>query len=193
MMADPEAAVLALRERRAIRVTRRNPDPIRDPIREVVFSSNVLLTLPADPGTLERLNLDDSLKARIRAAGSERQLFFYDHPIHIGEPPESNEVVYGLQGPGRSRRLGKTARRSRRRTKKPPSSCRCPSPTRAPGGRSRGLHPFAVGPVPPLEHLRVYIFSELDCRRLVEGALSCVPGRPRVRLRKSERTSFRAC
>lgn len=171
MMADPEAAVSTLREKRAILLSSRNPDPIRNPIREVVFTSNVLLTLPADPGVLERLNLDDSLKARIRAAGSERQLYFYDHPIHIGEAPESNEVVYGLKGLDEAvaweKRHGGAAAGEKA------AVLLSVSVTHA------GLREVAVGyirallaSVPPMEHLRVYIFSELDCRRLVRDALS---------------------
>ena len=30
--------------------------------------------------------------------GSEKQIFWYDHPIQIGVKPEQNEVIYGLRG-----------------------------------------------------------------------------------------------
>jgi hypothetical protein len=43
---NEDSAVEALRARRTIRVTAANPNPIKDPAREILFTSNVLLTVP---------------------------------------------------------------------------------------------------------------------------------------------------
>ena len=171
LMADPEAAVSALRSRRAIRVTRANPEPVRDPLRELLFTSNILLTLPADTEHLEGLDLEESLKARIRAACSEQQAYFYDHPIHLGEAPETNEAVYGLRGLDQAVAWEKDKGGA------------------APGDKATVLLSVSVthaslreiaveyirsllASVSPMEQLRVYIFSELDCRRIVRDALA---------------------
>ncbi|MGD8252173.1 MAG: hypothetical protein PVF20_07655 [Desulfobacterales bacterium] len=81
-----------LRKRRTVNVTAPNPSPIRDPIQELLFTSNVLLTLP-DDGVED---IDATLRNTVDAAAAEPQLFWYDHPVPVGVPPENNEIVYGL-------------------------------------------------------------------------------------------------
>ena len=171
LQADPEAAVRALREKRRIRVLRAEPDPIVDPIREILFTSNILLTIPSSPASLEKLDLDEGWKDRIRAAGSERQAFFYDHPVHIGEPPESNEIVYGLRGLDRAIEWEKAAGGAGARDKAAvvlSVSVTHMGLREAAGAYIRSL----LAEAPPLRHLRVYVFTELDCIRLVREALS---------------------
>lgn len=171
LQADPEAAVRALQEKRRIRILRANPDPIVDPIREILFTSNILLTIPSSPASLEKLDLDEGWKDRIRAAGSERQAFFYDHPVHIGEPPESNEIVYGLRGLDRAIEWEKAAGGAGARDKAAvvlSVSVTHMGLREAAGAYIRSL----LAEAPPLRHLRVYVFTELDCIRLVREALS---------------------
>ncbi len=92
-----QGALEALRAKRAIRITKPNPDPISDPAREILFTSNVLLTLPASIRSLQASHLSSELKARIAAIMDEEQLYWYDHPIQIGVKPEGNEILYGLK------------------------------------------------------------------------------------------------
>ena len=87
-----------LRQRRHVTVTQLNDSPISHPIRQILFTSNVLLTLPAASTRLDQLGLSDHLTEQIRRACDEPQLFWYDHPIQIGVEPQANEVLYGLRG-----------------------------------------------------------------------------------------------
>jgi hypothetical protein len=87
-----------LRKKRTVAITKLNETPISDPAREILYTSNVLLTLPPASQSLETLPVSEDLKKTLRLAKSEPQLYWYDHPIQIGVAPEKNEVLYGLRG-----------------------------------------------------------------------------------------------
>jgi hypothetical protein len=87
-----------LRARRTISVERLSPDPISDPAAEVLFTSNVLLTVPDASTDVETLPYPDELREAIRAAAREAQRYWFDHPIQIGVEPAANELLYGLRG-----------------------------------------------------------------------------------------------
>jgi len=93
-----EQRVEALRERRRVKITQLNDSPISDPARQILFTSNVLLTLPVASKRPDQLGLSDHLTEQLRRACDEPQLFWYDHPIQIGVEPQANEVLYGLRG-----------------------------------------------------------------------------------------------
>ncbi len=97
-LADREAAVKALQERRKVTIRSLNPDPVTDPIGEVLFTANTLLTTPLPGSDLDSLYLSSELKERIRAWQPGEQLYWYDHPIPLGASAESNEVLHGLSG-----------------------------------------------------------------------------------------------
>jgi hypothetical protein len=88
----------ALRSKRRVTITRLNLSPLTDPSRELLFSSNVLLTVPPEKMRLEALPLSEEMKATLSRTRSESQLFWYDHPVPVGIEPEKNEVLYGLKG-----------------------------------------------------------------------------------------------
>ena len=88
----------ALRERRTVRVARLNPTPVRDPARELLFTSNALLTTPSRNWSLDELPLPSTLRDRLGHCLEERQKYWYDHPIQIGVEAEKNEILYGLAG-----------------------------------------------------------------------------------------------
>lgn len=90
--------VQALREKRRVRITEPNPAPLTDPGSELLFTSNVLLTIPAEGTDVDTLDYSDGLKSHIRAAIGEEQLYWFDHPIQIGVAAEANEILYGLRG-----------------------------------------------------------------------------------------------
>ena len=97
----PEARaerVQALREKRKVRISESNPAPLAEPGRELLFTSNVLLTIPAMDTDVDSLDYDDELKRHIQQSGDEDQLYWFDHPIQIGVKPEANEILYGLRG-----------------------------------------------------------------------------------------------
>ena len=93
-----EQRVDALRQRRHVKITQLNTSPISHPTRQILFTSNVLLTLPAASTRPDQLGLSDHLTEQLRRACDEPQLFWYDHPIQIGVEPQANEVLYGLRG-----------------------------------------------------------------------------------------------
>ena len=88
----------ALRKKRGIRITDLNPDPIQEPAKEILFSSNVLLTIPSSAMRIDDLALSDMLKQRLKQVKEEPQLYWYDHPIPVGVDSDKNEVIYGLRG-----------------------------------------------------------------------------------------------
>jgi len=93
-----EDKINALRKKRTIRITRSNPDPIKDPANEILFTSNVLLTVPSPATRIDNLALPEHMKSRLHEIMREPQIYWYDHPIQIGVETEKNEVVYGLKG-----------------------------------------------------------------------------------------------
>jgi len=94
---NKEEAVRELRKHRAVNIRSLNPDPIKYPHRQILFTANVLMTLPEKrgssgppPGT--------EIREDIERVFSEDQAFWYDHPIPLGVHLEKNEAVYGLCG-----------------------------------------------------------------------------------------------
>ena len=93
---DPASRVAALRTKRRVSITELNAYPIADPAREILFTSNILLTVPPD-GHISA-HLPHELRSKSDRIFSEPQLYWYDHPIPIGVAPQNNEVLYGLRG-----------------------------------------------------------------------------------------------
>ena len=82
-----------------------NPAPIVDPGRQLLFTSNVLLTIPSTTRPIEALPYAPDLRRDLAAAAAQPQAHWYDHPIQIGVEPAGNELLYGLRGLGRGRRV----------------------------------------------------------------------------------------
>lgn len=168
---SPRATIDRIRKKRAISDIRMNPSPLTDPAKELLFTSNVLLAPPA-PGTDPKtLDLPDRMIAEIIAAAAEPQVYFYDHPIHIGTPPESNEALYGLRG------LNETIAYEKAEGRVAPD-------VRATVVLSlsvthSGLHALAkpylqeqIKRYADFPHLTVYLFTEPDCRRIVQDVIA---------------------
>ncbi|MBW2335134.1 MAG: hypothetical protein JRF06_08630 [Deltaproteobacteria bacterium] len=79
-------------------ITKLNATPITDPGQQILFTSNVLLTIPSKSESLNDLSLSNNLKKKLYNIMSEPQVFSYDHPIRIGADPVKTEVLYGLRG-----------------------------------------------------------------------------------------------
>jgi len=93
-----KACVASLRKRRTVSITSLNPHPITNPLQEILFTSNVLLTLPPESNPLDGLPLSDELRKALSLVREEPQLYWYDHPIQVGVAPDKNEVFWGLRG-----------------------------------------------------------------------------------------------
>jgi hypothetical protein len=90
--------IAALRKRRGVRITRLNPRPIQDPAGEILFASNVLLTLPSPSMGMDGRSLLGHFSDPLDMVKEEPQRYWYDHPIPMGIEPGANEVLYGLKG-----------------------------------------------------------------------------------------------
>jgi hypothetical protein len=95
---NEQLRIAELRDERTIQVTALVDDPVTHPAREVLFTSNVLLTVPADSTDIDALPYPAELRHAIAAAADEPQRHWFDHPIQIGVEPASNELLYGLRG-----------------------------------------------------------------------------------------------
>ncbi len=157
-----------LRARRRILLAAPAADPIEDPAREVLFTSNVLLTRP--------LTADGD--ARLRASGlaglvpdvvADPQRHWYDHPIPLGIAPEANELLHGLRGLDDAIAF---ERRDGHATGEPVPVVLSVSVTHD------GLHPAArpwveaeLRQAGGLRHVAPYVITERDVRRLVDEVL----------------------
>ncbi len=86
-----------LRERRTIRITSLNPEPVRSVPSEVLFTANALLTVPPPEKKFNEITLSPALEETLKEVMREEQAFWYDHPIPVGVEPEKNEILYGLR------------------------------------------------------------------------------------------------
>ncbi len=93
-----QPAIDAIRTKRKVRITTLNSQPIEDPARALLVTSNVLLTLPKQE-RIASLPISEASKEKLHAiCKSEKQRYWYDHPIPLGVAREADELVYGLRG-----------------------------------------------------------------------------------------------
>ncbi len=104
---DWSAAVTVLREKRTVRITELNHEPLRNPEREVLFTANALVTVPLSRDALN--DLGKGLREEAEAAMDEEQLYWYDHPVSLGTSAGRNELVYGLRGLSEALRFEESA------------------------------------------------------------------------------------
>ncbi len=94
----PEKGITDLRNKRMVDIASLNRSPITDPVRQMVITSNILLTTPiGDADNLDSF-MNSALSRTLESTMKEDQLFWYDHPIPVGIAAESNEILYGLEG-----------------------------------------------------------------------------------------------
>jgi hypothetical protein len=96
-LADPDQVVDSLRTARTVKIDHLNPKPLTDPLKQLLVTSNVLLTIPADPDPAH-WPYDDDLSGRLHQVCDEPQLYWFDHPIPLDVSKAANEVLYGLRG-----------------------------------------------------------------------------------------------
>ena len=90
--------IAELRKKRKIKIEKLNKNPIKNPAREILFTSNILVTLPAQQTTIDELDLSENIKVKLKEIQKEKQIYWYDHPIQIGVSPAGNEAIYGIVG-----------------------------------------------------------------------------------------------
>ncbi len=154
-----------LRAKRTVRVTYPNPKPIAEPARQILFTSNALLTLPAQSVEPEDLDLDEPGRLALAGAMREPQRFWYDHPVQVGVDPEGNEVIYGLRG------LSRTLAFERERGTVPArATLRCVlSVSVTHEGLREVARPYLEAQLRragDLDGLEVFVFTEADTKRV---------------------------
>lgn len=164
-----------LRRKRLVRITNPNPSPLTDPMRQILFTSNVLLAPPPAGADLAALRLEPSVRRELPRIMAEPQVHWYDHPVRVGAPPEHNEVLYGL------RHLDEAlAWEIRKKNAAPGTRAVCVlsvSVTHRGLGRvARAYLESELALAGGLKHLDLYVFTEADVRRLLERALVPLAG-----------------
>jgi hypothetical protein len=167
ILSNKQACIEALRAKRTITITELNKNPITDPARQILFTSNVLLTICPPSRSIEELSYSRTLKGKLRAICREPQLFFYDHPIPLGIEPEKNEVLYGLRGLDAAFELERSRGNISQDTR---AVCVLSVST-----THRGLQQVAKGWLEEefvhsdrLKNMEVYVFTESDTQRLID-------------------------
>ena len=133
----------------------------------MIFTSNILITVPDPKTDIGFLDYSEDLKNGIRLAAEEKQAFYYDHPILIGTPAEANEIIYGLNG------LNKTAfyeKKNGNMDQDQKLTCILSASV-----THKGLQKIAKKYIKEeldnfgsFEHLDIYIFTEKDTEKLID-------------------------
>jgi len=160
----------ALRKRRTVTITQLNQAPINDPARQILFTSNVLLTFPPQSKSADELSLSNELSKKLNLAKQGAQLYWYDHPIQIGVEPDKNEVLYGLRG------LEDALEFERNRGAHADDAkltCLLSVSVTHPSLQTiaRPYLEEELSKAGGLRNIDVYVFSEADCRRLLDDIL----------------------
>ncbi|MFI5293300.1 MAG: hypothetical protein ACHQ02_10580, partial [Candidatus Limnocylindrales bacterium] len=159
----------ALRSRRSVTIATPNPRPIDDPASQILFTSNVLLTVPASSTSIDALPYPADLRRDLALASATAQEHWYDHPIQIGVEPAGNELLYGLHQLDQA-----VAFERRRRPSTGRATCLLSVSVTHPSlhgvaGRYVETELRASG---PLDDLDLFVFTEDDTERLVDEVLA---------------------
>jgi hypothetical protein len=187
ILSNKQECIGALRAKRAITITELNKNPITDPARQILFTSNVLLTICPPSRSIDELSYSHTLRERLPEICREPQLFFYDHPTPLGVEPEKNEVLYGLRGLDAAFEFERSRGNISRDTK---AVCVLSVST-----THRGLQQVAKGWLEEefghsyrLNNLKVYAFTESDTQRVINEIF--VPAAAHYLEPKDEKESF---
>ena len=163
---EAEAAEL-LRKQRTIQVNSLNPMPIQDPLRQILFTSNILLTTPLDGADLA--DFDEEFQQQLEEVAKEPQRYWYDHPIPIGVTAEQNEILYGLH------HLDEAVAAERMRNPQFTGKLVCVLSLSVTHDGLRNLARDYLKQVlaaeAPLQNLEIYAFTEADTSALVEQVI----------------------
>ncbi len=168
---DPDLAVSSLRDRRTVDVDQLNLKPISDPITEMLFTSNILLTLPSDLSSIDDLPFSGTLCDKIKAVAEQEQKYWFDHPIPLDIEIEANEIIYGLRGLNDAVAFEKAAGHAA-----PDARMVCALSLSV---THTGLQTIArdylqevFTAADDMQHLDVYVFYEVASNRLIDDVLA---------------------
>ncbi len=159
-----------LRRKRTVRITAKSQQTIRNPAAEILFTSNVLLTVPLKSWDIDRLPISEHIKQVLKENKDQPQQYWYDHPVPLGIAAQKNEVLYGLRGLNEMMDFEK-----KRKTVAPQQkltvvlSCSVTHPFL--GTIAKEYLQDTIRQAGGFEHLRVFLFTEKDVRQLVQTVL----------------------
>lgn len=162
-------AVESLRRKRSVTALNLNTDPVSRTHEQVLFTSNVLLTVPLEKD-LKAVSLAPGLRKGLLSLSSEKQAFWYDHPIPLGIDTDRNEAVYGLRGLDRALRFEVERGNA-------PADAEVPillSISTTHHGLQALAHEYLAGELEEaggIDHLRIYAAAERDVRGLLDEVL----------------------
>ncbi|NOI66716.1 hypothetical protein [Vibrio sp. 99-8-1] len=155
-----------LLEKRSIELTRPDEPLITDVAKQILFTSNIMLTVPIDCPK----HLPTEMQQQLVLASSQPQAYWYDHPIPIGIPAEENEILYGLQQLDRS--IEYERQRGNIADKQKVAIALSVSVTHpALASIARQYVQWEIEQHLNLNNIQVTLFAENDCQQL----LSCFP------------------
>ncbi len=167
---DSDKSIEELRDRRKVVLKSLNPHPIHSPLDEILFTSNILLTIPSQNTDLNKSGYKDDLKKVLNEVISDEQLYWYDHPIQIGVEPENNEVLYGMKGLNDAVAFEKKHKKVKKGDK-----ITCVLSASVTHAR---LHEITKSYLEeefrrsgPLANIDLYVFTETETRRLINEVL----------------------
>ncbi len=163
-------------DKRKVTVTDLNPSPITNPAQQILFTSNILLTVPSKTTPVKDLPFSDDLKDGLIKADNEKQQYWYDHPVQIGVEPEKNEILYGL------RSLDKAVKFETERGSG--SDGEVVTCVLSASVTHNGLQDIVRKYIEEeflqagaLKHVDVYVFTELETQRIIDDILIPAAGR----------------
>jgi len=164
-----------LREKRKIRISRLNPSPISDPVNQILFTSNILITAPGNPHTLDNLNISTENRQKLKQVIREGQVWWYDHPVPVDMAFENSEILHGLDGLDRAVEFEKengTAGKDDR------LNCVLSVSVTHHGLRNIAKNYLEYGlDIKKFRHLNIFIFSETDTAGMTDEVLLPAAGR----------------
>jgi hypothetical protein len=167
ILGQEENRIAQLREKRTVKITQLNPNPIQNPAKQVLFTSNVLLTTPLKTADLSAF--DQDFQSELAEASQEPQRYWYDHPIPIGVAAEHNEIIYGLK------HLNQAVEFEREQNSELTEKVNCVLSLSV---THEGLQTLGkeylkqvIAANQPLEHLNVFAFTEADTNALIQEVL----------------------
>ncbi|MFH0921145.1 MAG: hypothetical protein V1913_12380 [Fibrobacterota bacterium] len=167
---DRKKSVARLRRARTVRITRLNPEPLTNPAREILFTSNLLLTLPRTISPALRRLLPTRALARLKKAMRDPQRYWYDHPIPLDADARSHELLYGLRELDKAVAMEKKNGGMGRDEK---ATCLLSVSVTHTGLDTmiRDYLDALFRTFPPFPNLTVYVFTEYDTRALLRTVI----------------------
>jgi hypothetical protein len=170
---DHKERISELRKKRRVRITRLNQEPGDEPARQILFMSNLLISVPDDGVDIDSLPYAAGMLRELKQIAQEKQKYWFDHPIQIGVKNEQNEAIYGLRGLNNAMAFEKVRGVVRSEDK---MTCLL-SVSVTHDGLHRVVKDY-LGEVyagtDPFIHLNIHLFSEVDTKKILDDII--LPG-----------------